>query len=144
MENRINVRVKNEDTKIKVEKLLKEKNISCNQFINELLDDYFLKNEDKSYLKNISDKLDSYDKRLNKIEVVLPSMALTISRCLTLLLNENTKNVIEIENNGEYPNDYYSGISDYSLSILECQNSFIKDLANYISNYYKGDDEDEK
>lgn len=144
MDKRILINVKNIDTKIKVEKALKERGISFNQLVNELLEDYVTKNDDKTYLKNISDKLDSYDKRLNKIEVALPSMALTISRCLTLLLNENTKNVIEIENNNENPNDYYSGISDYSLSILECQNSFIKDLANYISNYYKGDDEDEK
>ncbi len=143
MEQRVNIRFKNEDTRLKVEELLKERNISFNQFINDLLDDYFLNNEDKRYLKNISDNLDSHDTRLKNIEDIQSNMTLLLSRCLSLLLIENTKNVFRLEDDGYNPDDYYYDISDYSLNLLQDNTEFIQDLANYISNYTNGGNKDE-
>lgn len=143
MEKRVNIRFKNEDTRLKVEELLKERNISFNQFINDLLDDYFLNNEDKRYLKNISDNLDSHDKRLKNIEDIQSNMALVISRCLSLLLIENTKNVFGLEDDGLNPDDYYHNISDYSLNLLLDNTELIQGLANYISSYTNVGNKDE-
>ena len=143
MEKRVNIRFKNEDTRLKVEELLRERNISFNQFINDLLDDYFLNNEDKRYLKNISDNLDSHDTRLKNIEDIQSNMALVISRCLSLLLIENTKNVFELEDDRFNPDDYYHNISDYSLNLLLDNTELIRGLANYISSYTNGGNKDE-
>ena len=143
MEKRVNIRFKNEDTRLKVEELLKERNISFNQFINDLLDDYFLNNEDKRYLKNISDNLDSHDTRLKNIEDIQSNMALVISRCLSLLLIENTKNVFELEDDRHNPDYYYHNISDYSLNLLLDNTELIQGLANYISSYTNGGYKDE-
>lgn len=58
MKERILISVKNSDTKVKVDSILKEKGISFNQFINDVLDDYFAQNRDKTYLQNINESMD--------------------------------------------------------------------------------------
>ena len=136
MKERILISVKNSDTKVKVDSILKEKGISFNQFINDVLDDYFAQNRDKTYLQNINESMD-YIKGIVKDNAQLERKnTLILGRCLTLSLLENSKNVTQMKERNIDPNRYYGTILPDSTKLLDGDHQFYKALQEFIENYH--------
>lgn len=95
MEDRMNFRFKNLKTKEQIDNICKSKNISFNQLVNEILDDFVVKTDDKKYLKTTNESLIELEKRQNElIKLVQKSLLIEhkILELMTKIYEENDFN----------------------------------------------------
>ena len=90
MENQLHLRIKNPETKAKIDNICKSKNISFNQLVNEILDDYLAQTDDKKYLKTTSESLFELEKRQNEL-IKLVQKSLLMERKILELMTKNLK-----------------------------------------------------
>ncbi len=120
---------------------MKEKNISLNQFVNDLLEDFFANEGDKTHLQSIDSSLDSIKNKLDDIERFSKKSLIMSNNCMVMLLHENSKNLLELKLQGYDPKDFYSGISPESTAIMEVDHEFLRGVHNYVYNYVKDKNE---
>lgn len=136
MKEQLHLRIKNPEIKDKIDNICKSKGISSNQFINDVLEEYFTQNGDKTYLQNINESMD-YIKGIVKDNAQLERKnTLILGRCLTLSLLENLKNVIQMKERNIDPNRYYGTILPDSTKLLDGDHQFYKALQEFIENYH--------
>lgn len=136
MKERNTFRFRNPEIQTKTASLLKEKNISFNQFVNDLIDDYFTQNGDKTYLQNINESM-NYIKGIVKDNAQLERKnTLILGRCLTLSLLENSKNLIQMKERNIDPSRYYGTILPDSTKLLDGEHEFYKALQEFVENYH--------
>ena len=136
MKEQLHLRIKNPEIKDKIDNICKSKGISSNQFINDVLEEYFTQNGDKTYLQNINESMD-YIKGIVKDNAQLERKnTLILGRCLTLSLLENSKNVTQMKERNIDPNRYYGTILPDSTKLLDGDHQFYKALQEFIENYH--------
>ena len=92
MENQLHLRIKNPETKVKIDNVCKSKNISFNQLVNEILDDYFAQTDDKKYLKTTSESLFELEKRQNELIKLVQKSLLMERKILELMTKIHEEN----------------------------------------------------
>lgn len=137
MKQRNTFRFRNPETQAKTDSLLKEKNISFNQFVNDLIDDYFDQNGDKTYLKKIYEILDWERNIFKENSEIERKNTLILGRCLTLSLLENSKNIIQMRERNIDPNEYYGTILPDSTKLLNGEHKFYEALFEFVKNYHE-------
>lgn len=135
MKEKNTFRFRNPEIQAKTDSLLKEKNISFNQFVNDVLEDYFAQSGDKTYLQNINNQLVSMNELLKTNAGIERRNTLVNNRCMTLLLLENSKNVLEMKKKGYDPREFYAQILPESTKLIDGNNPFYKDLQEFIDSY---------
>ena len=92
MENQLHLRIKNPETKAKIDNICKSKNISFNQLVNEILDDYFSQTDDKKYLKTTSESLIELEKRQNELIKLVQKSLLMEHKIIELMTKIHEEN----------------------------------------------------
>ena len=92
MENQLHLRIKNPETKAKINNICKSKNISFNQLVNEILDDYFAQTDDKKYLKTTSESLIELEKRQNELIKLVQKSLLIKQKIIELMTKIHEEN----------------------------------------------------
>lgn len=92
MQNRILFSFKDLETKAKIDNICKSKNISFNQLVNEILDDYFAQTDDKKYLKTTSESLIELEKRQNELIKLVQKSLLMKRKILELMTKIHEEN----------------------------------------------------
>lgn len=137
MKERILISVKNSDTKAKIDSVLKERGISFNQFINEVLDEHFAQNGDKTYLQNINESMDYIRNIVKENGEIERRNTLILGRCMTLSMLENSKNVIQMKERNIDPSRYYGAVLPETTKLLNGEHEFYKALQEFVENYHK-------
>ena len=92
MQNRILFSFKDLETKAKIDNICKSKNISFNQLVNEILDDYLAQTDDKKYLKTTSESLIELEKRQNELIKLVQKSLLMKRKILELMTKIHEEN----------------------------------------------------
>ena len=137
MKEQLHLRIKNPEIKEKIDDVCKSKGMSFNQFFNDVLEEYFAQNEDKTYLKKIYEILDWERNIFKENSEIERKNTLILGRCLTLSLLENSKNIIEMKERNIDPNEYYGAILPDSIKLLNGEHKFYEALFEFVKNYHE-------
>lgn len=137
MKQKNTFRFRNPETQAKTDSLLKEKKISFNQFVNDLIDDYFAQNGDKTYLQNINESMDYIRNIIKENGEIERRNTLILGRCMTLSMLENSKNVIQMKERNIDPSRYYGAVLPETTKLLNGEHEFYKALQEFVENYHK-------
>lgn len=137
MKEQLHLRIKNPEIKEKIDDVCKSKGMSFNQFFNDVLEEYFAQNEDKTYLKKIYEILDWERNIFKENSEIERRNTLILGRCMTLSMLENSKNVIQMKERNIDPSRYYGAVLPETTKLLNGEHEFYKALQEFVENYHK-------
>ena len=137
MKEQLHLRIKNPEIKDKIDNICKSKGISSNQFINDVLEEYFTQNGDKTYLQNINESMDYIRNIVKENGEIERRNTLILGRCMTLSMLENSKNVIQMKERNIDPSRYYGAVLPETTKLLNGEHEFYKALQEFVENYHK-------